>query len=111
MYTVNMKIGDVEVLTLKEAAERLGVKRNTLVQQVRKGALAATLSGSVYLVTAEEVERYKHDHRGKHVGFESATHPMHGKQGPGHRRKGDAREDRDNGITPPTPARDRDDTM
>ncbi len=90
MYTVIMRIGDVEVLTLAEAAERLGVKRNTLVQQVRKGALNATLSGHVYLVTADEVERYRSDHRGRHVGFESPTHPLHGKQGPGHRRKKDS---------------------
>jgi excisionase family DNA binding protein len=82
-----VKIGDVEVLTLAEAAERLGVKRNTLVQQVRKGALAATLSGHTYLVTADEVERYRAEHRGKRGSFQNPNHPLHGKQGPGHRRK------------------------
>lgn len=87
MYTVIMKIGDVEVLTLNEAAERLGVKRNTLVQQVRKGVLNATLSGHVYLVTAEEVERYKQDHRGHKGSFQNPDHPLHGKRGGGGRRK------------------------
>lgn len=76
-----MKIRDAEVLTLAEAAKRLGVRRNTLVQQVRKRALKATLSGSVYLVTADEVEGYRTEYGGRHAGFESATHPLHGKHG------------------------------
>lgn len=87
MYTVIMKIGDVEVLTLTEAAERLGVKRNTLVQQVQKGALDATLSGHVYLVTADEVERYRAEHRGHKGSFQNPDHPLHGKRGGGGRRK------------------------
>jgi excisionase family DNA binding protein len=81
------KIGDIEVFTLAEAAARLGVKRNTLVQQVRKGSLHATKTGSSYLVTGEEIDRYEREHRGKHHGFESPDHPLHGKRGGGGRRK------------------------
>jgi hypothetical protein len=37
-------------------------------------------------VTADDVERYERERRGRH-GFANPDHPMHGKQGPGHRRK------------------------
>ncbi len=74
------------MMTLAQAAERLGLSRKTLVAQAKKNILRATLTGNVYLVTAEEVERYNREHRGKH-GFANVDHPMHGKQGPGHRRK------------------------
>ncbi len=83
-----MKVGEHEVITLAQAAERLGVSRKTLVAQAKKGILHATLTGNVYLVTAQEVERYSREHRGRH-GFANAAHPMHGKQGPGRRRKKD----------------------
>jgi excisionase family DNA binding protein len=81
-----MEVKEDEVLTLGQAAERLGVRRDTLAQQAKKGVLHATLAGSVYLVTATEVERYRREVRGKR-GFAAASHPLHGKQGPGHRRK------------------------
>jgi len=58
VYHVNMKVGDPEVFTLAEAAERLVVRRTTLVQQVRNGALNVTLSGHIYPVAAEELARY-----------------------------------------------------
>ncbi len=74
------------MMTLAQAAERLGLSRKTLVAQAKKHILRATLTGNVYLVTAEEVERYNREHRGKH-GFANAAHPLHGKQGPGRRRK------------------------
>ena len=85
-----MKLGEHEVLTLSQAADRLGVSRKTLVAQAKKGVLRATLTGNVYLLTGTEIERYRDQHLGKH-GFANPSHPMHGKQGPGHRRK--ARDD------------------
>jgi excisionase family DNA binding protein len=90
-----MRVGDDEVLTLAQAAERLGLSAETLRLQVRAGKLRATRAGTLYLVTASEVERYRAEHKGRH-GFASPDHPLHGKQGPGHRRKhrphGDDRE-------------------
>ncbi len=83
-----MQIGDDEVLTLTQAAERLGVTRNTLAQQAKKGVLHATLAGKVYLVTASELERYRREVQGK-TGFAAATHPYHGKRPP---RKGEPSE-------------------
>jgi excisionase family DNA binding protein len=81
-----VNIGDEEVLPLKEAARRLGLSPVTLRAQAKKGVLRATLVGHTYLVTATELARYERDHRGRH-GFADPSHPMHGKQGPGHRRK------------------------
>ncbi len=60
-----MKIGDTEVLTISQAAERLGLDRTTLVRQAKKGKLRATLTGAVYLVTVEEIERYRRENLGK----------------------------------------------
>lgn len=82
-----MKIGDEEVLSLKQAAERLGISRITLSEQARKGVLHATLIGRSYAVTASEVERYRREHLGQRTGFHDPAHPLYGKQGPGHRRK------------------------
>jgi excisionase family DNA binding protein len=65
-YDARMEIKDGdEVLTLSQAAERLGVQRGTLVRQARLGRLQARLAGSVYLVTAREVERYRKEISGK----------------------------------------------
>jgi excisionase family DNA binding protein len=65
-YDAPMEIRDGdEVLTLSQAAERLGLQRGTLVRQARRGRLHATLAGSVYLVTAREVERYRAEVAGK----------------------------------------------
>ena len=44
--------------TLTEAATRLGIRRGTLLTQVRRGLLATQRVRSVYLVTASEVARY-----------------------------------------------------
>ncbi len=85
-----MKIGDEEVLSLKQAAERLGISRITLSEQARKGVLKASMIGRSYAVTASEVERYRREHLGQRTGFHDPTHPLHGKQGPGHRRKKDS---------------------
>ena len=81
-----MKIGDTEVLTLVQAAERSGLSPNTLRAQIRNGVLPATLAGKTYLVTAEDVAAYVETHKGRH-GVASPTHPLHGKRGGGGRRK------------------------
>ena len=87
-YHARMQIGDEEVLTIPQAATRLGVTPDTLRQQVKRGLLTATRAGGVYLVTASEVARYD-EQRKQPRGFARPDHPLHGKQGPGHRRKKD----------------------
>ncbi len=69
-----MKIGDVEVFTISEAATRYGIGRKTLLTQIRRGILSATLSGHTYIVTSDEMERYVRDHKGK-PGLASPSHP------------------------------------
>ncbi len=59
-----MKVGDDEVLTLKEASERIDVSVSTLREQAQKGRLKAVLRGKTWLVLASEVERYAHENRG-----------------------------------------------
>ncbi len=81
-----MKIGGMDVLTLTEAADRLGVATSTLRHQIARGSLVAIRLGGRYVVEVGEVERYQEERKGKH-GFAAESHPMHGKQGPGHRRK------------------------
>jgi len=76
------------VLSLQEAARRLEMSPITLRVQAKKGVLRATLVGHTYMVTATELQRYAEEHRGRH-GFANPDHPLHGKQGPGHRRKKD----------------------
>ena len=76
-----MKIGDVEVLTLSEAAERLDLDRTTIFRQIKAGAIKAEKSGAIWLIDAREVERYRDEHRGKH-GKASPDYP--------HKRKNDA---------------------
>ena len=65
-----MKIGDKEVVTLRRAADALGISRKTLVAQAKKGVLRATLEGSVYLVDIEEVERYRRENLGKRGNYD-----------------------------------------
>jgi excisionase family DNA binding protein len=86
---VKVESGD-EVLTLKQAAERLGRSATTLRLQVHAGKLHATLVGKMYLVTSMEVERYRREVLGKY-GFASPLHPKHGTQAGGGRRKGEHR--------------------
>ena len=53
-------------MTLKEAAQRLGVTPDTLRQQIHAGALKACKVGRDWNVTRAEVERYgKVNRRGK----------------------------------------------
>jgi excisionase family DNA binding protein len=86
-YHAVMQIGDEEVLSLKQAAERIGISPHTLAQQAKKGVLRATLIGRSYAVTASEVERYRREHLGQRTGFHAPSHPLHGKRGGGGRRK------------------------
>ncbi len=92
-----MKIGDTEVLTLTQAAERSGLSANTLRAQVKNGVLPATLAGKTYLVTANDLEMYVETHKGRH-GVASPSHPLYGKRGGGGRRKqdGERRDDEEN---------------
>jgi excisionase family DNA binding protein len=53
------------LLTLTEAADRLGLAASTLRHQVQAGRLRARMIGKTYVVTAREVERYRHEHLGK----------------------------------------------
>lgn len=82
----SMKIGDVEVLSITEAAARIGVAPVTLRLQIQHGALKAEKVGGRYLVTASDLADYD-EQRKQPRGFANPRHPMHGKQGPGHRRK------------------------
>jgi len=81
-----MKIGDVEVFTLSEAADKYGIARKTLLTQIRRGNLTATLSGHTYIVTSEEMARYD-EQRKQPRGFARPDHPLYGKRGGGGRRK------------------------
>ena len=67
---LGMKVGDTEVLTLKEAGERLGISHITLRLQAKKGVLNASLAGHQWMVTAEEVERYRSEHLGKRGNYD-----------------------------------------
>jgi excisionase family DNA binding protein len=81
-----MRIGDEEVLTLKQAAERIGVSHITLQQQARKGTLTAQMLGKQWVVTAADLAAYARDYKGKH-GFANPNHPLYGTRGGGGRRK------------------------
>ena len=70
-----MKAEIKEAMTLAQAAERLGVSRKTLVAQAKKNILRATLTGNVYLATAEEVERYNSLSTGAEHGFANVDQP------------------------------------
>ena len=91
-------------MTLKEMAERLGLKGpGSLRVQIRNGALIGEKVGTgphaVWLVSEDEFARYEQERHGKgNRGFARPDHPLHGKQGPGHRRKGASPPD-----TPETP--------
>ncbi|HSW42625.1 MAG TPA: helix-turn-helix domain-containing protein [Patescibacteria group bacterium] len=47
------------MLTLAEAAERLGLAASTLRHQVHAGRLRARLIGKTYVVTERELDRYR----------------------------------------------------
>lgn len=47
------------MLTLREAADRLGISADTLRSQIRHGAIEARKVGPVWTVTDEAVESYR----------------------------------------------------
>jgi excisionase family DNA binding protein len=49
----------MNILTLGQAAELLGLSHSTLRWQIHNGALEAMKIGHIWVVTAEEVERYR----------------------------------------------------
>jgi len=53
------------VLTLSEAADRLGLAASTLRHQVQAGRLGATLVGKTYVITEGELARYRATSLGK----------------------------------------------
>lgn len=53
------------MLSLRQAAESLGISITTVKQQAKAGVFRATLVGHQYVVTASEVERYRREHLGK----------------------------------------------
>ncbi len=65
MYDKGMKIGELEVLSLAEAAEVLGVTRRNLSNQAKRGRIKAMMLGDRYVVTAEELERYQKEQAGR----------------------------------------------
>ncbi len=56
-----------DLLTLAEAAARLGLHPATLRKQVHNDVLAARLIGKTYVITIRELERYRREHLG-HIG-------------------------------------------
>jgi len=60
-----MKIGDVEVITLREASKRIDVSVSTLRKQAEAGTLSAMLMGKTWVVTLPEIERYARENKGK----------------------------------------------
>ena len=53
------------MLTLTDAAARLGLAASTLRHQVQAGRLRARLIGKTYVVTEGELDRYRAEHLGK----------------------------------------------
>jgi len=53
------------LLTLAQAAERLGMAAGTLRHQAGAGRLQASRYGTVWLVTEDEVERYRREQQGR----------------------------------------------
>jgi excisionase family DNA binding protein len=53
------------MLTLAQAAARLGLSPSTLRNQVHAGRLKARLVGKTWTVTEREVERYATESQGK----------------------------------------------
>lgn len=80
-----MKMGDDEMLTIKQAAERIGVAPGTLSIQARTGRLKATLLGHTYVVRASDLAEY--DEQRKVRGVARPDHPLYGKRGGGGRRR------------------------
>lgn len=54
-----------DIMTLAQAAAFLGLATVTLRVQTQRGKLRAVKTGSVWLVTKQEVERYRSEHLGR----------------------------------------------
>ena len=52
-------------MTIKQAAEYLGLHRDTVRQQIGHGALKAEKLGPIWVITTAEVRRYKAENRGR----------------------------------------------
>jgi len=61
---MDVKRGD-RLLSITEAAAILGISRETLQRQARKGVLRAERVSAGWIVTDREVERYRREHLGK----------------------------------------------
>lgn len=48
-----------DIVTVAQAAAQLGLARSTVLKQIEKGAISAERLGSVYVITQEEVDRYR----------------------------------------------------
>ena len=55
----------MDLLTTKEAAERLGIHWRSVVKAIQRGALEASKRGRDYLIEQSEVERYDRERRRK----------------------------------------------
>lgn len=53
------------MLTLAQAASRLGVSPSTLLTQVKRKRIRATKVGPIWTVTEREVERYRAESLGR----------------------------------------------
>ena len=63
-----------ELKSIKKAAEELGVTPSALYQALRRGTLQAKVVGGVYILTPEQIEKYRESHLGK----KSAGRPRKG---------------------------------
>ena len=63
--------GQLRPLGLAEAADLLGVSHSTLRAQVHRGRLHAVKVGRDWLVTAEEIDRYRLEVQGKRASRKS----------------------------------------
>ena len=62
-------------MTLREAADVLGVTPDTLRQRIAAGTLRATKRGRDWWVTPTEVERYGRENRARHGPRPKGTTP------------------------------------
>jgi excisionase family DNA binding protein len=69
----------VALVTLRGAAEQLGITADTLRAQIRKGRLRARKLGRDWLVEATEVRRYRRDSLG-HPGRPAKRRAVGGSQ-------------------------------
>lgn len=51
------------MLTTAEAAKRMGLSQNTVLAYIERGLLKAKKLGPIWLLTAEECDRYKRERR------------------------------------------------